>query len=117
MKIVLIFFLVLQAVALAGPVCGTHLTTAESMDCCQKGHNHESAGMRDDHATACCSTCGTGKVQILKQQESIHTPLDATVELVSVEILVHPSERVEFFECSVSPSPPDIFLFDRSLRI
>jgi hypothetical protein len=117
MKIALIVLLVLQAIALAGPVCGTHLTTAESMDCCQKGHNHDSAGMRDDHATACCSTCGTGKVQLLKQQESIQPALDATVELVSVEILVHPADKVEFSEGSVSPSPPDIFLFDRSLRI
>ena len=116
MKKIIVFLLVLQAVALAGPVCGNHLTVAESMDCCEKGHNEAGSGMRDDHATACCSTCDTGKTQILKKQEPVQPIPGPTVELFTVQTLAHLSHVVGFQQ-SVSPSPPDIFLFDRSLRI
>ena len=114
---ILIFLLVLQAVALAGPVCGNHLTVAESMDCCEKGHNEDSSGMRDDHATACCSTCDTGKTQIVKKQEPVQ-PIPAPIsELFTLQTLAHLPFEFETFQQSVSPSPPDIFLFDRSFRI
>ena len=115
MKSVLIFLLILQAVALAGPVCGTHLTVAESMDCCEKGH-HQDSGMRDDHATACCSTCDTGKTQILKQQIPFQAVL-VPQEFIPVETVDQVGFQSDFFQHSITPSPPDIFLADRSLRI
>ncbi|MCI0415027.1 hypothetical protein L0222_19825 [bacterium] len=116
MKTALILLLLLQAFALAGPVCGNHLTTAESMDCCEKGHSHDTAGMRDDHATACCSSCNTGKTQILKQQGPVHPVIVPATEIVSVEISNDLPWWIDSFDPSISPSPP-IFLLDRSLRI
>lgn len=117
MKSVLIFLLILQAVALAGPVCGTHLTVAESMDCCEKGHNRDGDGMRDDHATTCCSTCDIGKVQILKQQIAFQAVLVSTEEFIPVQTLDPVAFQIESFHQFISPSPPDIFLADRSFRI
>jgi hypothetical protein len=117
MKKVLVFLLVLQAVALAGPVCGNHLTVSESMDCCEKGHNHDGSGMRDDHATSCCSSCDTGKTQLLKKQEPIQPVLTPAIELITIQTFGHLPYEIDAFQHSISPSPPDIFLFDRSLRI
>jgi hypothetical protein len=118
MRIALVFALILQAIALAGPVCGNHLTTAESMDCCEKGHNHDGSGMRDDHSTSCCSSCETGKTQILKRQEPIQPVVQASIfEIPSVEVPDDLSDQTVLLQHSVSPSPPDIFLLDRSLRI
>ena len=118
MKTVLIVLLILQAVAMAGPVCGNHLTTTESMDCCEKGHNHDGSGMRDDHATACCSTCDTGKTQILKKQDPIQPVVHAlTFEVISAEVSDSLPTEIIGVRHSISPSPPDIFLLDRSFRI
>jgi hypothetical protein len=117
MKIALVVLLILQAVALAGPVCGNHLTPAESMDCCEKGHDQNGGGMRDDHATNCCSTCDTGKTQILKRQD----PIQPIVQSVAIEIIPVAGTEiltdVVTFQQPVTPSPPDIFLLDRSIRI
>lgn len=117
MKIALIALLILQAVALAGPVCGNHLTPAESMDCCEKGHSQNGGGMRDDHSTNCCSTCDTGKTQILTRQD----PVQPVVHSVAIEITsVAGSDiltEIVTVQQPVTPSPPDIFLLDRSLRI
>ena len=118
MKTALILLLVLQFVVLAGPVCGNHMTTAESMDCCEKGHQSEGKGIGDAHASDCCATCDIGKSQgTMRQDHNQPVPQLVVLHFVAANVATLPQMAVYGFDCPASPSPPDIFLLDRSLRI
>lgn len=118
MKAWLIILLILQVSALSGPVCGNHLTTAESMDCCKKGHHQDGTGLQDPHSAKCCATCDMGKAQGTRPHDSHHLVVQG--DAVPVQFIeVEDAPFINFADAQQfsSPSPPDIFLLDRSIRI
>ena len=122
LKVLLILLLAMQSFAYAGPVCGNHVSTMESMDCCKKGHDRmgPSPAAGDSHAEDCCSTCDMGKASSVKAQKQEPLVTDATVSVVSFDVPVL-ALNVRQLECEHqqfhSYSPPEIFLLNETFRI
>jgi hypothetical protein len=125
MKLAVILLMLLQSYAFAGPVCGNHATTAESMACCEKGHNDDPGPtIGDSHSGKCCASCDMGKGSAIKRQENYSAKI--SVAHLAYEGPLPQIENVELryispaFADSKHEYPPgssEIFLLDRSLLI
>jgi len=117
-RLFLVLLLALQSVAYAGPVCGNHITTKESMDCCEKGHDQtEGAAAADSHSEECCSTCDLGKTNGIKLQKAdpmITSAISSDFPLLIAAPISHPDWDPQRFH---SYSPPELFLLNESFRI
>jgi hypothetical protein len=120
-KVLLIVLLALQSFAYAGPVCGNHVSTMESMDCCKTGHDQMgTAAAGDSHAEDCCSTCDMGKASSVKAQKQEPAVANTLVSLISFDIPASESDlRQQDWEHQQfhSYSPPEIFLLNDTFRI
>lgn len=123
MKTTLIVLLILQSFAYAGPVCGNHGTTAESMACCEKGHNDGSEdSIADSHSSSCCATCDMGKATAIKKQDQqllspawvLSAILPDNQELLTAAESVDSSWKNQKF---TSYSPPQVFLLNATFLI
>lgn len=124
-RITIILILVMQSFLYAGPVCGNHITTAESMACCEKGHGDSGDGpfIVDDHANSCCATCDMGKAQAIDRQKGKQLLLnsqDALPAFSSSIPITGISESLETdwsYQKFSSFSSPELFLLKQSFRI
>ena len=120
-KVLLILVLALQSFAYAGPVCGNHVSTMESMDCCKKGHDRmETASAGDSHAEDCCSTCDMGKASSVKAQKQEQLLVEVAVSTISFDVpMVSTNVRQQNWEPRQfhSYSPPEIFVLNETFRI
>jgi len=122
MRVVVVFMLLLQSFAFSGPVCGNHATTAESMDCCVKGHNDSRApAFRDPHSGKCCASCDMGKASAIKRQDNDPTQISVAraLSILSIPVMHNLAMPVAFLDAKheYPPGPPEISLIDRPLRI
>jgi len=122
MRIAVILMLLLQSFAFSGPVCGNHATTAESMDCCVKGHNAGGdTAFRDPHSRTCCASCDMGKASAIKRQDNgpTHILPAQVLSILSIPVMLNAAMPLASFDSKheYPPGPPDIFLIDRPLRI
>ena len=122
-KLAIFFLLVLQAFAYAGPVCGDHLTAAESMACCKKAHPDTSGlSISDSDANACCGSCDMGKTQAIKRQDHLSLQniafLAPAVFATASSIIVPELAISEWSQQKfTSHDPPEILLLTQSFRI
>lgn len=123
MKATLIVLLLLQSFAYAGPVCGDHATTAESMACCEKGHNDDSEdSIGDSHSSSCCATCDMGKATAIKKQDhQVLSPawlltaiLPYEQDLLTAVEIVETSWKNQKFTFY---SPPELFVLNATFLI
>ena len=122
MRIAVILLLLFQSFAFSGPVCGNHATTAESMDCCVKGHNDgDGPAFRDPHSGTCCASCDMGKASAIKRQDngSRHILAAQVLSILSIPEMQNAAMPVAFFDAKheYPPGSRQIFLIDRPLRI
>src|SRR5262245_8784795 len=119
---ILLFVLVLQLFAYVGPICGDHLTAAESMDCCKKGHIDATTAVTENSAASCCGSCDFSKAQVIRRQElnlsALHFVAPVSFDPV---ITTEPTSDFTFFNFhkrkdSLS-DPPEVFLLVESFRI
>ena len=126
-KPAIVILLILQSYVYAGPVCGHHSTMAESMDCCENGHNlvaTDNPDLNNAHSESCCASCDMGKGLAIHQRQRISLsahldaqavlPVESTIvapPFLSVSGLVWRQQKFGFY------SPPEIFLLNQSFLI
>lgn len=122
-KVAILLFVLLQASAYAGFACGNHLTAAETMDCCKKGHTDPNElSISDSDANACCGSCEIGRNQAIKRQDRVLSLNDLTVApAVLPTVCVVTVPEVASSEWSeqkfILLKPPEILLLTQSFRI
>ena len=120
---ILLILVLLQPFVYAGPVCGNHLTAAESMACCESGHsNAAKTGITDNSSNSCCGSCDFSKAQLLKRHELNLAALHLATPLPSIPIVE--SERLAdlaFYDFhrqkAYLSDPPEAFLLNETFRI
>ena len=124
-KLAIILFVLLQSYVYAGPVCGTHATTAESMACCIDGHQSaDVAGLKNADAASCCGSCDTTKGSIVRQRQDTNVVpvlaadafLQSTLDGAATELPVS-FDFVSNHQRFRSVSPPSLFILNQSLLI
>ena len=120
MKLLLVIALLAQLFAFAGPVCGNHVSTKDSMACCEKGHNDRKDGIHDPHSAACCNSCDMGKTAGIKKQEVVSVQLAEKASALEVPAVHTMGVWSIFFRDAKHEYPPgrsDIPLLKQPLRI
>ena len=120
--VVLLLVLVLQSFAYAGPICGNHLTAAESMACCESGHQKTAHhGITDSGSATCCGNCDLGTAQVIKRQEQNHSSVQSAVMHVQIPAIAElDSERAyenPHRKKPASTNRPEAFLLNQSFLI
>ena len=124
-RLAIVILLILQSYVYAGPVCGNHATTVESMACCENGHPTDTApAMGDSHSESCCATCDMGKGSAIprRQKDSFSPAMDPHAVLPPVLAHIVPELSLSFDfvwkqEKFGSYTPPELFLLNQSFLI
>jgi hypothetical protein len=119
MKILMVVTLLLQSLAFSGVVCGNHVTTAESMACCEKGHNDGASGIHDPHSATCCASCDMGKTSAIKRQDHVFIEVTQTISSTIIPLMLDTKETQFSFELKheYPPGGSEILLLKQTLRI
>jgi hypothetical protein len=119
MKVLVIVALLLQIFIFSGSLCGNHVTTSESMACCEKGHNDGAAGIHDPHSATCCASCDMGKTSAIKPQDHVYIEVTQAISSTIIPFMLDTEESKFPYDLKhqYPPGGSETLLLKQTLRI